>query len=147
MSTIDYAFALVKIVIFVVMIFLSLVYSLPILIIPRFHHRSNILTVNLTIAFICCCIYWLIYCISWDYYKKELLNEKPCGLQIYAQVMCTCQLSFAFIMIPINRFFTLIYHTKLFFKSKQWLILCIISQWMAGFIVPLPVISEENPVR
>ncbi len=146
MSAILYAFALVKILIFTIILILCLVYSLSILLIPRFHYRSNLFTVNLCVAFICCCIYWLIYCISYDYYNKTLTIESPCALQIYAQLMCTCQLLFAFIVIPINRLFLIIYHTKLFFKTKKWITLCIISEWIAALIVPIPVILEGYQV-
>jgi hypothetical protein len=147
MSSILYGFAMVKIITFGIIILLSLIYCLPILIIRRFRHCSNILTLNLCLTFMCCCIYWLFYCISWDYYDKDLSLEKPCAFQIYAQTMCNCQLAFAFVMIPINRFFRIIYYKKFFFKTKSWLILCTTSQWIAGFILPLPLISEQNSVR
>lgn len=95
----------------------------------------------------CCCIYWLIYCITYDYYGKELTLLKPYRFQIYIQIMSTCQLIFAFNIIPINRLFSIIYHTKLFFKAKTWLILCIISQWIAACIVPIPLIIPDNQVN
>lgn len=78
--------------------------------------------------------------------KKTLTSMQPCGFQIYIQVMCTCQLVFASIVIPINRFFPIFYPTNLFFKTKNWLTVCIISQWIAVFIVPIPLIPGDNQV-
>lgn len=144
MSVILDALALVKVLIFTIIICFCFIYCLPILLIPRFHCRSNILTVNLSIAFMCCCIYWLIYCISYDYFNQLLTYEKSYAFQIYAQIMCTCQLVFAFIAIPINQLLPIIYHTKLFFKTKKCLTLCILAQWIAGFIVPVPLIFQQQ---
>ena len=146
MFSLLYTLALIKILVFAIIIFLCLVYFLSIVFISQFHYRSNILTLNLSIAFMCCCIYWLIYCISYDYYNQLLNRVYPCTFQIYIQIMCTCQLIFAFIIIPIHRLFPTICHTKLFFKTKKWLISCIVSQWIAGFMIPMPLILGQNDV-
>ena len=135
-----------KILIFTINIIFCFIYCFPILFIPRFHCRSNILTVNLCIAFMCCCIYWLIYCISFDYFNQILTIEKPCVFQIYIQIMCTCQLVFAFIAIPIYQLLPIIYYTKLFFKTKTYFTLCISIQWITGLIVPIPLIVQQTQV-
>jgi hypothetical protein len=147
MSLILLISALVKIVCFLVVLLLSLIYSLLIILIPRFHCQSNILTLNLSLGFTCCCTYWLVYCLLWDYYNIELSSEQPCALYMYIQLACNCQLAFAFIVIPVHRYFPIVYHSKIFFRTKKWLILCLIGQWLMGLLVPLPVISAQNPVR
>ena len=146
MSTVLYALALIKIIAFTIIIILCFIYCFPILLIPRLRCRSNILTVNLCIAFMCCCIYWLIYCISFDYYNQILTIENPCIFQIYIQIMCTCQLVFAFIGIPIYQLLPIIYHTKLFLKTKTYLAVCISSQWITGLIVPIPLVFQQTQV-
>jgi hypothetical protein len=73
-------------------------------------------------------------------WNSQQLNEaNTCTLVLYAETMCTIQVPLAFIIVSIHRLCSIVYHTKGFFKTKQWLKICIASQWIAGLILSLPM--------
>lgn len=147
MSLILQVFICMKIICFCIIVLLSLMYLFLAGVVFRCHYRSDILTFNLCISFTFCSIYWLLFCIDWDYFNLQIFNSQPYNLSTYFKVMLSCQLAFAFVTIPINRYFSIRYPTKIFFKTNRWLVLCISSQWIVGFLVPLPLISSQYSVR
>ncbi|CAF0937562.1 unnamed protein product [Rotaria sordida] len=50
----------------------------------------------------------------------------------------TIQVPCSFVAVSIHRCCSIVYYTKSFFKTKQWIILCIGSQWLLGFILSIP---------
>ncbi|CAF1141024.1 unnamed protein product [Adineta ricciae] len=51
---------------------------------------------------------------------------------------------FAFIAFTTHRCCSLLYHTKVFFKTKQWITICITLQWIIQFILSLPFIFRSK---
>lgn len=147
MADISRILALLKITVFGLILLCALIYSLAILLIPRFHHRLSALTVNICVAMICSSIYWLGYFIMWEYYIQNLFTEQTCTYLFYLQLISTCLVPFSFVILTINRFCAIIYSTKVFFKTKKFLFICIASQWIATCVVSLPYKLNILPVN
>ncbi|CAF1241687.1 unnamed protein product [Adineta steineri] len=114
---------------------ITLIYSIPILLIRRFHNINNIFTANLCFATICCSICWLLNLILVYFYPNLLSYVKVCVTLNYFRTTCTLQVPLAIIQISVNRFCSVVYHTKFFFKTKQWAMICISTQWILGISI------------
>src|SRR5690242_4608951 len=82
-----------------IVISLCLVYSIPLILIRRFRHRTYVFTINVCMAILCCSIYWLVLYIMRKANFQQLYNTKTCSLLFYAQTMCTLQVPLALIVI------------------------------------------------
>ncbi|CAF0720890.1 unnamed protein product [Adineta ricciae] len=51
--------------------------------------------------------------------------------------MCTLQVPLALIEVSCYRLCCIVYHTKAFFRRKQWIITCVLSQWTFGILISL----------
>lgn len=103
----------------------ALLYALPILFIPRFHHRHNIFILNICLTIIGSCIYFLIYFAMRYFDIQRLYASNLCILLFYAYNIAV---PFAFVSFTIHRFCSIIYHTKPFFKTRKCVAICIASQ-------------------
>jgi len=146
MADISRVFALLKISAFGISILLALIYSLTIFFIRRFHHRPNILTLNICVSMICASIFWMDYFIMWEYYIQDLFTKKNCTFLFYLQSISTSLVPLAFVTLTINRFCSIIYSTKAFFKTKKFVIICVASQWIVACILSLPFVFDIKPV-
>jgi hypothetical protein len=138
---------IIQMTIFALNILFAFVYSIPILLIRRFHNVTNAFTVNLCFAAICCNTYWLFYTIMINFFLANISNATACFLLNYFAIMCTIQVPLAVIGVSIYRLCSVVYHTKAFFRKKRWAIICIATQWLSGIILSLPEISMINSVR
>jgi hypothetical protein len=140
---------LIPIALPVITILLSLIYLIPILFLRRFHNVNNVFTLNFCFAAICCDIYWLSYSVMIHFFPTSYPynDAASCFLLNYFQVMCTIQVPYAVVSVSIHRLCSVVYYTKPFFKTKQWAIICISSQWIVGIIFSLLQISSVNLVR
>jgi hypothetical protein len=146
MADISRIFALLKISAFGISILLALIYSLTSCFIRRFHHRLNIFTVNICISMICASIFWMGYFIMWEYYIQNLFTKKNCIFLFYLQSISTCLPPLAFVTLTINRFCSIIYSTKAFFKTKKFVIICAASQWIVTCVLSLPFVLDIKSV-
>jgi hypothetical protein len=136
----------VQIGVIVITILLALIYSIPIIFIRRFQNFNNIFTANLCFAIICCDIYWILYYLLLKFFPQYLSNQDICSVLVYFEMMCTFQVPLAFVAVTVNRLCSIVYHTKAFFKRKQWIILCITVQWILGIILSIPRIPFSDTV-
>jgi hypothetical protein len=137
----------IEITLFIITILLTFIYLIPILLIRRFHNVNNVFTVNLCFAAICCDTYTLATYLTSNFFPTNFIDPVICFVLTHFGMMCTIQVPLALVEVSIHRLCSVVYHTKPFFKKKQWLIICISSQWTAGFIFSLPQISSINSVR
>ncbi|CAF0859162.1 unnamed protein product [Adineta ricciae] len=72
------------------------------------------------------------------------MKPELCILFYYAFNIASLAIPFAFIAFTIQRFCSLLYHTKHFFKTKRWIALCIASQWFVEFIISLPFVFRTS---
>ena len=135
------------VVLLVLTIIASLVYIIPILFVRRFHTLNNVFTINLSFTTISCSIFWLIITIISTYFSDYHFDSVSCYLLNFFGLHCTIQVPLTLVEVSVHRLCSIIYHTKPFFKTKRWATLCIISQWMTGIILSLPLLSPNNMVR
>jgi len=124
-------------------IFIALIYSCLIIFLRRFRHRNNIFILNLCISV----IFTGIYFIAYFYVIYFNISPPLCIFFHYAFNVASMEIGFAFLAFTIHRFCSIIYHTKPFFKTKRWVAICIISQWIGQFVISLPfVFAQQNEV-
>ena len=146
MISIAELFALIKIAMLGMSVILSLIYAIPIVLMRRFHHRLNILTLNICFAMICSSTFWLSYFIMWEYFITDLFTERTCLFLFYLQMLSSCQTPFSFVMLTIHRFCSIVYATNRFFKTKKFLVMCLLSQWIIAGLLSLPFATNVLPV-
>ncbi|CAF1365890.1 unnamed protein product [Adineta steineri] len=117
---------------------IALVYSCLILLISRFRHQNNMFILNLCVNTMTTCIYFIIYFYA-IYYD---MPQSMCILFNYAFNIASIQIPFAFVAFTVHRFCVIVYHTKALFKTKQWVVICILTQWIAQFVISLPFVFE-----
>jgi hypothetical protein len=147
MVDISNVFALLQYIVLSTVIFLSLIYSISLLLFRRFLHRSHIFTINVCVAILCCSIYWLVFYIMTATNVQQFYDTKTCSLVFYAQTMCTLQVVLALIVVSIHRLCCVVYHNKAFLRSKQWTLLCVVCQWLVGIVISLPAFIRNETVR
>lgn len=132
----------VKTALYSLSLFLALLYLCLILFIPRFHTQNNMFILNILVNGILSTIYFALY-----FYAVEFrMSPSICTLFHYAFNTASLQVAFAFIAITIHRFCVIVYHTKAFFKTKRWVILCISMQWIFVFILSLAFVFTAPDV-
>ncbi len=137
--------AIVRIIFFILVSLLACIYAIPICFVRRFRSHMNILTVNVCISCIVCCIYWLIYNILQMVFLDDLANW-DCVLFQYFQTIVNCQEIYSLCNVSVNRFCIILYHNKLLFKTRRWILTCIVIQWLIGMILPLPLFTISGQV-
>lgn len=137
-----------RILLFLLIIILNLIYSIPILFLSNLRrHHKDIFTVNICLAATVCSIYYIIYFLIYDYHIEYFLIDNICNWLTYMRIVSSSQVSFAFVIVSINRYISMVYFSKSFFQTKLWIIICIICQWIIGFIVGLPTWLRNDPVN
>ena len=131
-------FANIEAIIYILIILLALIYSIPIVTLRRFHQPNNIFTLNVSVAMILCCLSWLPS-ISLPAFNDSL--QIPPKIQLFiqtAQLLFTVQIPLSFVVTSLHRYCFLIYYRKMRFNRKRWIIVCIASQWILGFLLAIP---------
>ncbi len=129
-------FFIIQYILYIGIIFIAFVYSCLILFLRHFHHQNNIFILNLCINIILTCIFFMIY------FKAVYFNMSPalCIFFHYAFNVASVEIAFAFLTFTVHRFCSMIYCAKPLFKTKQWMIICIASQWIGQFLISLPFV-------
>lgn len=136
-----------QLVVFCLIIVLAGFYVISILCFYRIYHSNNIFTINLCCAAICCCLYWIWFYIILIWFPRNLLRQNICIIMAYFNTMCTIQVPLAVLIVSIHRFCCVIYHTKQFFKTKKWALLCITIQWLVGCFISIPCLPFKHQVK
>jgi len=140
-------FSFIEVLILTIIILFAFIYSIPIICIRRFHQHNNLLTLNVCLATILCCLSWLaIFTIPLLANPYDKSRESWMYLNI-PQTVFTIQVPFSFVVSSIHRYCSIVYHTKIFFKTKRWLIICIGGQWILAFILSIPNLACVCMVR
>lgn len=148
---VDFAqiFSYLRIILFGLIFLIAFVYAIPIISIRQFHHAHMILTLNICLVTGCCCFYWFIFYIMLlvDVYGTYAFLINSCIFVSLVPAILTLQVPLSFVTVSINRFCSVVYHTKDLFKTKRWVFICILSQWIFGTLVILPILLGIQPVR
>ena len=123
-------------------LFFALLYACLLVFIRHFHTQNNMFILNILINTITSIVYFIIYFYAVSYEMPASL----CILFQYAFNIASMQGPCAFVAFTIHRFCAIVYHTKAFFKTKRWVILCISMQWIFVFILSLAFVFTAPDV-
>ncbi|CAF1288683.1 unnamed protein product [Adineta ricciae] len=124
---------------------LTLIYSLSILSNRRFHHQNNIFILNICFAIMTSAIFFLAYLSILNFNVKLFYISNICIIIYYAYSIASIQIPFAFVAFTVHRFCFILYHTRPFFRTNKWVIICIGGQWIIQFLISLPFIIRSQP--
>ncbi|UJR19251.1 hypothetical protein I4U23_022379 [Adineta vaga] len=116
----------------------SILYTLPICLIKKFHTSLNFLSINISITLFLCVVFWAIYFIMNTWYIDIFWTEKSCLLISYLQTTFNCLFIYSTCIASLNRLFAIVYQSKVLFRTKKWVMICISIQWSISIIIPLP---------
>jgi hypothetical protein len=124
----------------------AFMYSCSILCNRRFHHRNNVFILNMCLTIICTCVYFLIYFTMFYFDLRRLYTPNMCLFLLYTYNIASMEIPFSFVTFSVHRLCSIRYHTKPFFKTKRWVVICIGSQWIGEFVISLPFIFRKASV-
>ena len=100
----------------------TLIYLIPIICIRRFHTTYNILTGNICINGMLCCLFWITFNVIAVFYPSLLIPSTSAYIfSSYFPSMVNCLVVYSSTMVTINRYLTIIYPNKRFLKDKHGL--------------------------
>lgn len=146
MVNIAILFTILEISFLALALFLTLLYSLPIIFIRRFHHQNNMFILNICCTIMSSCIYFIIYLIMPYVDARRFTIPNVCLIVFYWYSIASIGMPWTFVTFTIHRFCSIVYNTKAFFKTKRWVVICIASQWIGEFLVSLPAVLRIGPV-
>jgi hypothetical protein len=140
--------SIIGIVVLLISIVLTLMYISPIIFLRRFHTVNNILTGNVGLSGVLTAFFWIIYYLLLTFHPAVFIQSTHfCSLLPYFETMFNCLIIYALATITINRYFTVIYPRKRFFKRQIWPFISSAVQWLVAIVLPLPnleYLSEVN---
>ncbi|UJR18883.1 hypothetical protein I4U23_022011 [Adineta vaga] len=147
MVDILYVIVIIQAIIFVLTIPFPLLYLLSIIFIKRFHTANNILTASFCLNCLMCVIYWAIEKTS-GLFDIYVLYRTPILITLTSSAgqILNCSVVHSLVAITINRCFTICFPMKRFFKSKAWIYLSIIVQWIFTLLISIPIVLHNSKV-
>jgi hypothetical protein len=116
----------------------AIAYSLSILLIRRCHNRNNMFILNICFTIISTSVFFAIFFDLQYFDRSRLLDPRMCILLGYVFHIASIEVPFAFVAFSIHRFCSIIYSAKPFFKTKRWVVICVVS---------LPYVFRKEPAR
>jgi hypothetical protein len=130
---------IVKIILLVTVFIFALAYVSITVIAHRLRTSVNILLVNVCVACIICACFWITYN-SLEMTNSPLMRQNElCWFYSYAQNVSVCQVVYAFCVVSLNRYLIVIYTNHIYFKRRQWAMICMFLQWLLGGLLPIPL--------
>jgi len=139
MANINEIMLIINIIILLSINLLTLIQTLPIILIRRFYTAPNILICNFYLCIFLSASIWALYYILSGFYPTVFIKSSFLRNMIpYFQVSFNYLMVHSLVMITINRYFTIIYPNKIFFKTLTWSFISLALQWMVTFILSIP---------
>jgi hypothetical protein len=146
MSVVESILLIFEYIILVLIISFAILYCIPIIFIRRFHQPNNMLTFNVCLATISSAVYWMYY----EIYQQKAtahFSDDLCAFLSFIQTVFTLHTPLSIVTVSIHRFCIVIYHTKNFFRTKRWVLICCLSQWILGVLLSLVALFGNQSVR
>ena len=133
-----FTFNLIVAITYVPVVLLAVTYSLPILLLRRFQRRNSIFTLNV-------CLATLLFSVSSSIYFLLVAIVHPFTVQmptyrcLYTlRAWAATSLPLSLVLFSCHRCVSMLYSDTRFFRTKQWIVVCIVGQWVvaAGLAIP-----------
>jgi hypothetical protein len=138
---------LVLITIFAVIVLVALAYSLPILLLRRFQRRNSIFTLNVCLAAVLFCVSWLVHFVLLSIEHPFTVHMATFRCLYTLRVWANASLPLSLVLIPCHRCVSMLYSDTRFFRTKQWVTVCIVCQWIAAAGLAIPDMIYLSWVR
>ena len=138
METAIFVLYIAVIVLYILTALLAAIYSLPILCVPQFQRRNNMFTLNICLAAVFSCLSWLPTSISplFGCSRSVLRRRLP---WLYAlQVLSDMTVPFSLVLVSFHRCSSIVFPQRRFFRTKKWMIVCFIGQWIVSGLLTIP---------
>ncbi len=132
--------------VYVLILIFGLIYSSFILFIPRFRHGNNIFILNICFSISIDSVYYVVFFTMSYLDLQDLYGLSTCSLVFYIYSFASVSIPFSFLTFTIHRFCAIVYQEKPFFKTKQWVIICIASERIAELLLAIPFIFKKQAV-
>lgn len=147
MADLSLIMSLLQIITYAVTLVFALICSIIMMLVRRFYHLNNAFILNICLASICCNLYFIIFFAMSQFDIEHLYVERSCLVLFFAYMVCPLQVPLAFMAFSIHRLCLVVYHTNRFFRQKRWAAACIAMQWLLGFLLAVPYLFRDRPVR
>ncbi|CAF1446830.1 unnamed protein product [Adineta ricciae] len=84
-------------------------------------------------------IFFMTYILLGIFDSRRFVISDVCLIIYYAYCIASVQIPFAFVAFTTYRFCLILYHTRPFFRTNKWVILCIGGQWISEFVISAPL--------
>ena len=138
MEGLELMFIITEIVLYTIIIGLALLYSLPILCNHRLQHRNNIFTLNVCLATTLSCLSWLVTSISPFFGYPWLFAIEAWPWLHFMQIFSDMSVPFSFVLVSFQQCCSIVYPQIRFFRTKRWICLCFVSQWILAALLAIP---------
>ncbi|CAF1349008.1 unnamed protein product [Adineta ricciae] len=132
--------------VFCLIALLSLIYSLLILLIPRFHSINNIFIVNLCVSALYTSIYYIVFYVSYYLTARDIFTPNGCVMLFYAHNVASIIIPFSFVTYSVHRLCSIKCYNQPLFKTKKWIATCIATHWIGVLIISLPFVFQKTDV-
>lgn len=148
MSNVYEITVIINITILCIAVITACIYILPIIFVRRFHTTNNILTGNVCVTGIICPIFWIFANVMQSFYTQLLFeNIALCSSVSYFSILVNSLMVYSFTVVTINRYVTILYPTKAFFKRQIWAFISIAVHWFGCFLISIPILIHSIGVR
>jgi len=104
-----------------------------IIVVRRSHTTNNIFTSNVYLICMICSVYWIVYSLLSGFYMTDLFQSPVlCIFNSYPAQMVNRSFIYSISIITINRFVTIVYPNKAFFKREAWSPMSSAVQWVVS---------------
>ena len=142
-----YTFNLLLTMTHVPTVLLALVYSVPIVFIRRFQRRHSIFTVNVCLAVVLLGVSSFVH-FMWIAIDPSYTPQMPMFRCLNSlRALAGTSLPLAIVVVPCHRCISIVYSDTRFFRTKQWITVCIVCQWIAAAGLALLDIIYVSRVR
>lgn len=133
---------IINLILLLTIVLLCVLYILTIVVNPRFHTVTNILTGNVCLTSIACCLFWVIYTILSAFYPAVLIESYlACVVNRCLPDFVNCLIIYSLAMITINRFLLLVYPNRPAFKRKAYSFFSAAIQWICVILLCVPQLT------
>ena len=144
--TLTYVLNSIAVSLLILTVLLALIYSIPLLLVHRLRHHLNMYSLNVCLSTSVCSLFWIyIYAVT-TINVRQLYTIPTCTMIAYLQVAFTIQIPLSLIVVSLHRYCFIVHQAKRFFRTKRWTVICFVSQWLAGFLLPAPLFIRDYSV-
>ena len=117
---------------------LAVIYSLLILCVRRFQRRNNMFKLNICLATAFNCLAWLPTSISPLFgYSRPAFRERLPWLYVL-QILADMAIPFSLVVVSFHRCGSIVFAQTRFFRTKKWMFVCFIGQWIVSGLMTTP---------